>query len=211
MTSPLGAAARIVVKIGSTLLTNDGRGLDHAAVARWAGEIAQLKSARKAVVLVSSGAIAEGMQRLGWSTRPRAIHELQAAAAVGQMGLVQAYEAAFSKYGLHTAQVLLTHEDLADRRKPALLAHRERPAADRREAVDLGHHDTEAVAAAARALDLVVEHLGEGGGVVEAGHGVGAPDVREALDQARQARRQRLDCDREQDEAGRRERPVQRR
>jgi len=117
MTSSLGAATRIVVKVGSTLLTNDGRGLDHSAVARWAGQIAQLKYARKTVVLVSSGAIAEGMQRLGWRTRPRAIHELQAAAAVGQMGLVQAYEAAFSKYGLHTAQVLLTHEDLADRRR----------------------------------------------------------------------------------------------
>src|SRR5204862_8328337 len=90
---------------------------DHSAVARWAGQIAQFKYARKTVVLVSSGAIAEGMQRLGWRTRPRAIHELQAAAAVGQMGLVQAYEAAFSKYGLHTAQVLLTHEDLADRRR----------------------------------------------------------------------------------------------
>src|SRR5438477_10804520 len=117
MSGMVASARRIVVKIGSTLLTNDGRGLDHAAVARWAGEIAQLKSGRKAVVLVSSGAIAEGMQRLGWSTRPRAIHELQAAAAVGQMGLVQAYESAFSKYGLHTAQVLLTHEDLSDRRR----------------------------------------------------------------------------------------------
>src|SRR6185369_15628366 len=76
-----------------------------------------LTQAGKQVVLVSSGAIAEGMQRLGWSTRPRAIHDLQAAAAVGQMGLVQAYETAFAQYGLHTAQVLLTHEDLADRRR----------------------------------------------------------------------------------------------
>ena len=110
-------ASRLVVKVGSSLVTNDGRGLDHEAVARWAGEIAQLTQSGKSVVLVSSGAIAEGMQRLGWPTRPRAIHDLQAAAAVGQMGLVQAYEAAFARYGLHTAQVLLTHEDLADRRR----------------------------------------------------------------------------------------------
>lgn len=117
MTAPAAHATRIVVKVGSSLVTNDGRGLDHDAVACWAGEIAELKRARKDIVLVSSGAIAEGMQRLGWSTRPRAIHDLQAAAAVGQMGLVQAYEAAFTKYGLHTAQVLLTHDDMADRRR----------------------------------------------------------------------------------------------
>ena len=110
-------ASRLVVKVGSSLVTNEGRGLDHEAVARWAGQIAQLTQSGKSVVLVSSGAIAEGMQRLGWSTRPRAIHDLQAAAAVGQMGLVQAYEAAFAGYRLHTAQVLLTHEDLADRRR----------------------------------------------------------------------------------------------
>jgi len=115
--SPIAAASRLVVKVGSSLVTNEGRGIDHAAVARWAAEIAQLTHAGKSVVLVSSGAIAEGMQRLGWSTRPRAIHDLQAAAAVGQMGLVQAYETAFGQYGLHTAQVLLTHEDLADRRR----------------------------------------------------------------------------------------------
>ena len=117
MSGVAALARRIVVKVGSSLLTNDGRGLDHAAVARWAGEIARLRAAGKEIVLVSSGAIAEGMQRLGWPARPRAIHELQAAAAVGQMGLVQAYEAAFSQYGLHTAQVLLTHDDLADRRR----------------------------------------------------------------------------------------------
>jgi glutamate 5-kinase len=114
---PLVKAKRIVVKIGSSLLTNDGRGLDHDAIARWAGEIAEQKRAKREIVLVSSGAIAAGMQRLGWLTRPHAIHELQAAAAVGQMGLVQAYETAFARYGLHTAQVLLTHEDLADRRR----------------------------------------------------------------------------------------------
>ena len=117
MTSLVARAKRIVVKIGSSLVTDDGRGLDHAAVARWAGEIAQLARGGRELVLVSSGAIAEGIQRLGWKSRPRAMHELQAAAAVGQMGLVQAYEAAFAKFGLHTAQVLLTHEDLADRRR----------------------------------------------------------------------------------------------
>jgi len=115
--TPVVAAKRVVVKVGSSLVTNDGRGLDHAAVARWAGEIAELSRGGRDVVLVSSGAIAEGMLRLGWQKRPRAIHELQAAAAVGQMGLIQAYEAAFAQYGLRTAQVLLTHEDLADRRR----------------------------------------------------------------------------------------------
>ena len=115
--SLLASASRLVIKVGSSLVTNEGRGLDHGAVARWAAEIAQLTHAGKSIILVSSGAIAEGMQRLGWSTRPRAIHDLQAAAAVGQMGLVHAYETAFAKYGLHTAQVLLTHEDLADRRR----------------------------------------------------------------------------------------------
>jgi glutamate 5-kinase len=110
-------ASRLVVKVGSSLVTNEGRGIDHDAVARWAGEIAHLIQCGKSVVLVSSGAIAEGMQRLGWSTRPRAIHELQAAAAVGQMGLVQAYERAFDQYALRTAQVLLTHDDLSDRRR----------------------------------------------------------------------------------------------
>jgi glutamate 5-kinase len=116
-TSVLARASRLVIKVGSSLVTNEGRGLDHDAVARWAAEIAQLTLAGKSIILVSSGAIAEGMRRLGWSTRPRAIHDLQAAAAVGQMGLVQAYETAFAKYGLQTAQVLLTHEDLADRRR----------------------------------------------------------------------------------------------
>ena len=113
----LAQAPRWVIKVGSSLVTNEGRGLDHAAVARWAAEITQLSRAGKSIVLVSSGAIAEGMQRLGWHTRPRAIHDLQAAAAVGQMGLVQAYERAFAQFGLQTAQVLLTHEDLADRRR----------------------------------------------------------------------------------------------
>jgi glutamate 5-kinase len=115
--SVVARARRLVIKLGSSLVTNDGRGIDHAAVARWAEEIAALRRSGKEIVLVSSGAIAEGMQRLGWTKRPAAIHALQAAAAVGQMGLVQAYEAAFSRFGLHTAQILLTHEDLADRRR----------------------------------------------------------------------------------------------
>ncbi|MBS1146536.1 MAG: glutamate 5-kinase, ProB-related [Proteobacteria bacterium] len=114
-TSIVKEARRIVVKVGSSLVTADGRGLDHAALARWAEQIAALTEQGKEVVLVSSGAIAEGIARLGWSKRPKAVNELQAAAAVGQMGLVQAYESIFRTHGLHAAQVLLTHEDLADR------------------------------------------------------------------------------------------------
>lgn len=110
-------ARRFVVKVGSTLVTNRGAGLDSTAIARWAEQIARLLQAGKEVVLVSSGAIAEGMQRLGWTRRPHAMHELQAAAAVGQMGLVQVYESCFRQHGLHTAQVLLTHADLADRQR----------------------------------------------------------------------------------------------
>ncbi len=110
-------AHRLVVKVGSSLVTDEGRGLDEAAIARWAAQIAQLRALGKEVVLVSSGAVAEGMKRLGWTRRPTAMHELQAAAAVGQMGLVQAYESAFRSRGLRTAQVLLTHDDLAERRR----------------------------------------------------------------------------------------------
>ncbi len=110
-------ARRLVVKIGSSLLTDEGRGLDEAAIAGWANQIAQLTLSGREIVLVSSGAIAEGMQRLGWKRRPKAIHELQAAAAVGQMGLVQVYETCFRRHDLHTAQILLTHEDLADRKR----------------------------------------------------------------------------------------------
>ena len=106
---------RLVIKIGSSLLTNEGRGLDQAAIERWSDQMAQLTLAGRSILLVSSGAIAEGMNRLGWKRRPKAIHELQAAAAVGQMGLVQVYESCFRRHGLHTAQVLLTHDDLADR------------------------------------------------------------------------------------------------
>ena len=116
-TTTFAAAKRIVVKVGSSLVTDEGRGLDSQAIALWAQQIAGLRAQGKEVVLVSSGAIAEGMQRLGWSRRPHAIHELQAAAAVGQMGLVQVYESCFRVHGLETAQVLLTHDDLADRKR----------------------------------------------------------------------------------------------
>lgn len=115
MPSCLATAHRIVVKVGSSLVTNDGRGLDHQALNRWASEIAALAQLGKQVVLVSSGAIAEGVARLGWPKRPSALHALQAAAAVGQMGLVEAYERCFRQHQLKTAQILLTHEDLADR------------------------------------------------------------------------------------------------
>ncbi|MFQ6684894.1 glutamate 5-kinase, partial [Bordetella pertussis] len=115
--SVISAANRLVAKVGSSLVTNEGRGLDRAAVGHWAAQIAALHQQGKQVVLVSSGAIAEGMARLGWRKRPSAMHELQAAAAVGQMGLCQAYEAAFAEFGLRTAQILLTHEDLADRHR----------------------------------------------------------------------------------------------
>ena len=115
--SVVSQAQRLVAKVGSSLVTNEGRGLDRAAVAHWAAQIAALHKQGKQVVLVSSGAIAEGMARLGWRKRPSVMHELQAAAAVGQMGLCQAYEAAFAEFGLRTAQILLTHEDLADRHR----------------------------------------------------------------------------------------------
>ena len=115
--SVLAQAHRVVVKVGSSLVTNDGRGLDHEALARWAEQIARLVEQGKQVVLVSSGAIAEGMQRLGWTKRPKAINELQAAAAIGQTGLVQAYETIFRSHNLLAAQVLLTHEDMADRKR----------------------------------------------------------------------------------------------
>jgi glutamate 5-kinase len=106
-----------VVKIGSSLLTNDGRGLDHQAIAGWVEQIVKLLEQGVRVVLVSSGAVAEGLSRLGWKTRPATVHELQAAAAVGQMGLVQAYESFFKRHGRHTAQVLLDHDDLSNRKR----------------------------------------------------------------------------------------------
>ncbi len=122
MRSVIADAKRLVVKVGSSLVTNDGRGLDDVAIARWAQQIAALRHGGdgrppKQVVLVSSGAIAEGMQRLGWARRPTAIDELQAAAAVGQMGLAQVYETRFAEHGVRTAQILLTHADLADRER----------------------------------------------------------------------------------------------
>lgn len=113
----LTKARRLVVKIGSALITRDGAGLDDAAIQQWAEQIAALKKAGCQPVLVSSGSVAEGMVRLGWKRRPHALHELQAAAAIGQMGLVQHYERAFQQHDLLTAQVLLSHDDLADRRR----------------------------------------------------------------------------------------------
>ncbi len=113
----LSQSKRWVVKVGSALLTADGEGLDENLVNALVDQIAKLRELGIEVVLVSSGAVAEGIKRLGWSERPRELHELQAAAAVGQMGLVQAYESKFQKYGMHTAQVLLTHDDLANRQR----------------------------------------------------------------------------------------------
>ena len=113
----LVSAKRLVVKVGSALVTNNGAGLDLQAIGDWARQIHAVRQQGKQVVLVSSGAVACGVQRLGWGRRPKTVHEKQAAAAVGQAGLVEVYEAAFNKYGLHTAQILLTHDDLADRKR----------------------------------------------------------------------------------------------
>ncbi len=117
----LRTAHRIVVKVGSSLVTNEGRGLDAQAIGEWARQLAALVSgqvgAKREVIMVSSGAVAEGMKRLGWSVRPRQVHELQAAAAVGQMGLAQMYETKLRENGIGSAQVLLTHADLADRER----------------------------------------------------------------------------------------------
>ncbi|MBJ2155631.1 glutamate 5-kinase [Variovorax sp. IB41] len=122
MTSNSGSTAlrdarRIVVKVGSSLVTNEGRGLDEAAIGEWCRQLAALVREGREVVMVSSGAIAEGMKRLGWRTRPHEIHELQAAAAVGQMGLAQMYETKLRENEIGSAQVLLTHADLADRER----------------------------------------------------------------------------------------------
>jgi glutamate 5-kinase len=117
MKSIIERSKRIIIKVGSSLVTNDGRGLDQTAIARWAEQIAALRVLGKEVVLVSSGAIAEGRLRLGFEQRPTDIHELQACAAVGQMGLAQIYESSFRVHQLGTAQVLLTHADLADRER----------------------------------------------------------------------------------------------
>lgn len=119
--STLRDALRIVIKVGSSLVTNEGRGLDEAAISEWIRQMAALvgrgTGTQREIIMVSSGAIAEGMKRLGWSIRPHEVHELQAAAAVGQMGLAQMYETKLSEHGLGSAQVLLTHADLADRER----------------------------------------------------------------------------------------------
>jgi glutamate 5-kinase len=117
MSDALLRARRIVVKVGSSLVTNEGRGVDADAVGNWCRQMALLAGQGRELVMVSSGAIAEGMKRLGWATRPKEIHELQAAAAVGQMGLAQIYESKLREHGMGSAQVLLTHADLADRER----------------------------------------------------------------------------------------------
>lgn len=116
-TTLLQDAKRIVVKVGSSLVTNEGRGLDEQAIGEWCRQMGALVREGREVIMVSSGAIAEGMKRLGWTTRPHELHELQAAAAVGQMGLAQMYETKLRENGLGSAQVLLTHADLADRER----------------------------------------------------------------------------------------------
>jgi glutamate 5-kinase len=117
MSAAVQGARRIVVKVGSSLVTNEGRGIDPFAVGAWCRQMAELVRQKRELVMVSSGAIAEGMKRLGWSSRPRAINELQAAAAIGQMGLAQMYESALREHGIGGAQILLTHGDLADRER----------------------------------------------------------------------------------------------
>ena len=117
MSALLQSARRIVVKVGSSLVTNEGRGLDEGAIGEWCRQLAALASEGREVIMVSSGAIAEGMKRLGWVSRPHELHELQAAAAVGQMGLAQMYESKLREHGMRSAQVLLTHADLADRER----------------------------------------------------------------------------------------------
>jgi len=117
MAGVLAQARRIVVKVGSSLVTNEGRGVDAEAIGNWSRQLAALARQGRELVMVSSGAIAEGMQRLGWTTRPTDLNELQAAAAVGQMGLVQMYETKLREQGMASAQVLLTHADLADRER----------------------------------------------------------------------------------------------
>ena len=117
MTAILKDARCIVVKVGSSLVTNEGKGVDAEAIGHWCRQLAALAKEGRDVVMVSSGAIAEGMKRLGWTTRPKDLNELQAAAAVGQMGLVQVYESKLRELGVGSAQVLLTHADLADRER----------------------------------------------------------------------------------------------
>ncbi|MBE0505395.1 MAG: glutamate 5-kinase [Marinospirillum sp.] len=113
----LTQSRRMVVKIGSALLTNDGQGLDVNAIEGWVAQMAKLREQGRELLLVTSGSVAEGMVRLGWKQRPKSIHELQAAAAVGQMGLIQTWESAFKKHGIKSAQILLTHDDLSNRKR----------------------------------------------------------------------------------------------
>ena len=115
--SDLKNTKRWVVKIGSALLTDDGQGLNREALAGWVAQMVELKNLGVEVVIVSSGSVAEGMKRLGWNTRPKLLNELQAAASVGQMGLIQAYESKFSQYDIHSAQILMTHDDLSNRKR----------------------------------------------------------------------------------------------
>ena len=153
--SALQHAHRIVVKVGSSLVTNEGRGVDADAVGNWCRQMARLAGEGRELVMVSSGAIAEGMKRLGWTTRPSEIHELQAAAAVGQMGLAQIYESKLREHGMGSAQVLLTHADLADRERflnaratlLSLLSHRVIPVINENDTVvtdeiKVGDNDT---------------------------------------------------------------------
>lgn len=114
-TQNLAHAKLVVMKVGSSLVTNEGRGIDQTALNNWAQQIAEIKQQNREVILVSSGAIAEGIKKLGWLKRPTAVNELQAAAAVGQMSIAQAYQNAFAPHGIHTAQILLTHDDLSHR------------------------------------------------------------------------------------------------
>lgn len=113
----LGNSKRWVIKVGSSLVTRDGQGLDHEQIASWVKQICALRQQGHQIVLVSSGSVVEGLVRLGWDKRPEALNDLQAAAAVGQMGLIQAYESKFKQHGVHTAQVLFTHEDMSDRKR----------------------------------------------------------------------------------------------
>lgn len=155
MRDRLCSAQRWVVKVGSSLLTADGKGLDHAIIEQWSTQIAALLADGREVVLVSSGSIAEGVARLQLAKRPTQVNELQAAAAVGQMGLIRAYESCFERYNQLTAQILLTHDDLADRRRylnargtlTTLLKHRVLPIVNENDTVTtaeikLGDNDT---------------------------------------------------------------------
>ena len=177
MRERLRTARRWVIKVGSSLLTADGAGLDVDIIEQWTAQIAHLVEQDREVVLVSSGSIAAGISRLGWRQRPTQVHELQAAAAVGQMGVVQAYESGFARFGLHTALVLLTHDDIANRRRylnaratlDSLLKHRVIPVINENDTVitdeiRLGDNDTLAALVTnligAEVLVLLTDQLG---------------------------------------------------